>query len=227
MAGDMATARRLLGEALDGWVERAPPKGRLRIIETGAAPDLLSLRAARALSQADVLIAGAGASPATLALARREARRVSVAEAGPDALAGFAAQGLQIVWVGALDSALAEALTCKATWLTDIHQDSQALAAAHEATGIYWHRLPRPELPPDAAQAALLEGQLLGKQQRHHDAAVMLARGWQLATSQHQHNALATATSALKAACRADPDNFTAVWHAETGTQPPEWLGLS
>ena len=123
--------------------------------------------------------------------------------------------------------ALAEALTCKAVWLTDIHQDSQALAAAHEATSIYWHRLRRPELPPDAAQAALLEGQLLGKQQRHHDAAVMLARGWQLATSQHQHNALATATSALKAACRADPDDFTAVWHAETGTQPPEWLGLS
>ena len=110
MAGEMLTARRLLGEALDGWAERASPKGRLRIIETGAAPDLLSLRAARALSQADVLIAGAGAEPATLALARREARRVSAQEADPETVAGFAARGLQIVWVGALDPALAEAV---------------------------------------------------------------------------------------------------------------------
>jgi len=113
MAGDMALARQLLGEALAGWADRAPVQGRLRIIEAGAAPDLLSLRAARALSQADVLIAGAGAGPATLALARREARRVSIEEADPDTLAGFAAQGLQIVWVGAPDPSLVEALAAK------------------------------------------------------------------------------------------------------------------
>jgi len=110
MADDMASAKRLLGEALDGWAERTPVKGRLRIIESGAAPDLVSLRAARALSQADVLIAGAGAEPATLALARREARRVSLEEADAETLAGFAAQGLQIIWVGALDPGLAESL---------------------------------------------------------------------------------------------------------------------
>jgi precorrin-2 dehydrogenase / sirohydrochlorin ferrochelatase len=110
MAGDMASARRLLGEALDGWAERAPTKGRLRIIETGAAPDLVSLRAVRALSQADVLIAGLGADAATLALARREARRVPVEGADLETLAGFAAQGLQIVWIGALDPGLAKGL---------------------------------------------------------------------------------------------------------------------
>jgi precorrin-2 dehydrogenase/sirohydrochlorin ferrochelatase len=113
MAGDMTAARRLLGKALDGWADRAPVQGRLRIVEAGAAPDLLSLRAARALAQADVLIAGVGAPPATLALARREARRVSVEEADPETLAGFAAQGLQIVWVGALDPELMEALAAK------------------------------------------------------------------------------------------------------------------
>jgi len=113
MAGDMALARQLLGEALAGWADRTPVQGWLRIVEIGAAPDLLSLRAARALSQADVLIAGAGAAPATLALARREARRVSVEEADPETLAGFAAQGLQIVWVGSPDSGLLEALTAK------------------------------------------------------------------------------------------------------------------
>jgi precorrin-2 dehydrogenase/sirohydrochlorin ferrochelatase len=113
MAGDMTAARRLLGEALDGWTDRAPVQGRLRIIEAGAAPDLLSLRAARALSQADVLIAGSGAEPATLALARREAQRVTVDEAGPETLAGFAARGLQIVWVGVLEPSLMEALAAK------------------------------------------------------------------------------------------------------------------
>jgi hypothetical protein len=121
--------------------------------------------------------------------------------------------------------ALAEALTCMAGWLADIHQDNQALAAAHEATGIYWHRLPWPDLPSYAAQAALLEGQLLSKQDRHHDAATMLARGWHLAVSQHQQNALSSATPALKAAYHADPDDFAAVWHSETGAKPPDWLG--
>lgn len=110
MAGDMPEARRLLGEALDGWAQRRPAKGRLRVIEAGAAPDLISLRAARALSQADVLVAGAGAEPATLALARREALRVSVEDADAEALAGFTAQGLQIVWVGGLDPGLAAML---------------------------------------------------------------------------------------------------------------------
>jgi tetratricopeptide (TPR) repeat protein len=120
--------------------------------------------------------------------------------------------------------ALAEALTCMASWLTDIRQDSQALAAAHEATGIYWHRLPWPDLPPCAAQAALLEGQLLSRKDRHHDAATMLARGWHLAVSQHQQNALSAATPALKATYDADPDDFATVWHTETGAKPPDWL---
>jgi precorrin-2 dehydrogenase/sirohydrochlorin ferrochelatase len=110
MAGDMALARRRLGEALDGWAARTPTPGRLRIVAADSAPDLLSLRAARALAQADVLIADADAAPATLALARREARRVPVAEASLEALAGFAAQGLQIVWVGAPAADLVEAL---------------------------------------------------------------------------------------------------------------------
>lgn len=123
--------------------------------------------------------------------------------------------------------ALAEALTCMATWLTDIGRDTDALAAAHEATRIYWHRLPWPELPPYAARAALLEGQLLSKQERHHDAAAMLARGWHLAASQEQQSALSSATPALKTTYYADPDDFAAVWQAETSTKPPDWLGLS
>jgi precorrin-2 dehydrogenase/sirohydrochlorin ferrochelatase len=110
MAADMPLARRLLAEALDGWAARTPTQGRLRIVAGDGAPDLLSLRAARALSQADVLIADTAAAPATVALARREARRVPVAEADLETLAGFADQGLQIVWVGAPDQDLVKAL---------------------------------------------------------------------------------------------------------------------
>ncbi|HZC17692.1 MAG TPA: bifunctional precorrin-2 dehydrogenase/sirohydrochlorin ferrochelatase [Caulobacteraceae bacterium] len=113
MVDDMGLARRLLGEALDAWGARAPTRGRLRIVVGDGAADLLSLRAARALAQADVLIADQGASPATLALARREARRVSLEGANLEALAGFAEQGLQIVWVGTPALSLIEALAAK------------------------------------------------------------------------------------------------------------------
>jgi len=113
MADDLPGARRLLQEALDGWDAAAPRQGRLRIIADDGASDLLSLRAARALAQADVLIADAGATPATLALARREARRIAGGEADPEALIAFAQQGLQIVWVGAPEPSLGDALAAQ------------------------------------------------------------------------------------------------------------------
>ena len=119
---------------------------------------------------------------------------------------------------------LAEALTCQAGWLDDI-DDSLALAAASEATSIYWHKLPWPEIPSCAALAALLEGQLLCRQARYHEAARMLARGWHVAASQDQRDALGDATPALQAAYAANPDDFAHVWHAETGAEPPNWLG--
>lgn len=119
---------------------------------------------------------------------------------------------------------LAEALTDMAEWLADIGKNPQALTAAHEATGIYWHKLPGPGLPAAAARAALLEGRLLCQQADHHGAVKLLARGWTLAQSQQQEDALAAAASALEAAYHADPGDFTVVWHAETGSEPPSWL---
>jgi precorrin-2 dehydrogenase/sirohydrochlorin ferrochelatase len=101
MDDDMAGARRLLGEALDAWDTRAASAGRLRLVIDDGAEDRLSLRAARALAQADVLIADAGATPATLALARREARRLAPSQVDLAQLKGMSGQGLQIVWVGA------------------------------------------------------------------------------------------------------------------------------
>jgi precorrin-2 dehydrogenase/sirohydrochlorin ferrochelatase len=115
MADDMAGARRLLEAALEAWDAGAIREGRLWIVEDGAADDLLSLRAARALAQADVLIADDGAAPATLALARREARRLAPTAADPAELGAIAAQGLQIVWVAgqAIDPGLLEALAAR------------------------------------------------------------------------------------------------------------------
>jgi len=35
---------------------------------------------------------------------------------------------------------------------------------------------------------------------------------------------LGYARPALETACQADPAGFTSTWHAETGTEPPDWL---
>jgi hypothetical protein len=88
----------------------------------------------------------------------------------------------------------------------------------------------------------LLEGELLCGQARYRDAARLLAKGWRLAVGQHaagqqatgqhaagqhavgQQDLLRDAAPAIKAAYRADPDHFAAVWQAETGAEPPDWL---
>jgi tetratricopeptide (TPR) repeat protein len=119
---------------------------------------------------------------------------------------------------------LAEALTRQATWLADINRDDEALSAAREATAIYWHRTPWPDLPPRAARAALLEGKLLCSQGNYHEAATVLVRGWHLATRQRQQPELADAIPVLKAAHQASPHAFEAVWRAETGPEPPDWV---
>ncbi len=110
MAGDMAAARARLEADLAGWSTARGRKGRLHVVMPLAAEDLLSLRAARALAQADVLVEGPGALKATIALARREARRVAVEAATPDTLVGIAGEGLQIVWIGDAPDTVVEAL---------------------------------------------------------------------------------------------------------------------
>ncbi len=119
---------------------------------------------------------------------------------------------------------LAEALACKAEWLADIDLDSQALLTAHEATTIYWHKLPSTHLCVHAARAALLEGRLLCSQGRYSDEARMLARGWALADRQQQQEAHTSATPAIRTAYHADPDGFATAWRRETSSEPPGWL---
>jgi hypothetical protein len=71
----------------------------------------------------------------------------------------------------------------------------------------------------------LLEGELLCGQASYREAARLLAKGWRLAAGQHLDDELRDAAPAIRAAYRADPDHFTAVWQAETGAEPPDWLG--
>ena len=119
---------------------------------------------------------------------------------------------------------LAGALTREAGWLAEIDLPGEALAAVHEATDICQDKLPWRHMLYCAARAMLLEGELLCGQARHREAARPLAKGWRLAAGQDLRDVRRDAAPAVKAAYRADPDHFSAVWKAETGAEPPDWL---
>jgi tetratricopeptide (TPR) repeat protein len=119
---------------------------------------------------------------------------------------------------------LAESLDCQADWLAELGKDNDAAAAAAQATAIYQDRLPWSKTACRAARGMLLDGELLSRQGRYHEAAKLLAQGWHMADTKHQQDALWQAAPALRAAYRADPDDFVAVWHAETGAEPPDWV---
>jgi len=94
--GDMAAAARLLRQALaaDGDADHV---GRVSLIDGDGPADLLSLRASRALSLAELLIAGPDCAPGVLGLARRDARRLSPDQASTDEIIALARAGTQIV----------------------------------------------------------------------------------------------------------------------------------
>jgi hypothetical protein len=119
---------------------------------------------------------------------------------------------------------LAECLTCEAGWLAEIELSGDALAAVHEATDICQDKLPWQQLPSCAARAMLLEGELLCGLARYREAARLLAKGWRMAAGQHLRDVRRDAIPAIRSAYRADPDHFAAVWQAETGAEPPDWL---
>jgi hypothetical protein len=144
---------------------------------------------------------------------------------------------------------LVECLTCEAGRLAEIDLPGEALPAVHEATGICQDKLPWQQVPSCAARAMLLEGELLCGQGRHRQAVRLLAQGWRLAADQEdgrdvdqkdgpdagqeqsrrdasQEDVRRDAAPAIRAAYRADPDHFSAVWQAETGAEPPDWLSL-
>lgn len=98
LAGDMAGAEAgLRAHLAQGLVL----SGRLYGVEGCGPADLLTLRAARVLSEADVLVEGEGADPAIATLARRDALRRTEALTDSAVLRDLTGQGLQVVLIGA------------------------------------------------------------------------------------------------------------------------------
>ena len=89
-----AELRDLLSLALEG---AARPAGRLFALPQSTPADLLSLRALQVLSSTDVLVVEPGGCGDVAALARREARRLPPAEAGPGEVAALLAEGRTVV----------------------------------------------------------------------------------------------------------------------------------
>lgn len=92
--GDMDRAESLLRAAI---AKGGEPTGRVAFVAGRGPADLLTLRASRALAEADVIAFDADTDPAVLALARRDAGRLNPADATPEALAALARAGRQVV----------------------------------------------------------------------------------------------------------------------------------
>ncbi len=101
--GDIGKAERLLREAL---AQGPQSLGMVRFIAGRGPGDLLTLRAVRALSSADVVAADEGVSAQVLAYARRDAQRLAPGFTA-DAVAALALAGQQVarVLAGPLDPA--------------------------------------------------------------------------------------------------------------------------
>jgi hypothetical protein len=91
MRGEQGEAIRLLREAL---ARDQPDAGAVSYIDARGPVDSLTLRAARALSAADVLVCDAGADEEVLALARRDAERTGPQT--PARLGELTSQGLRV-----------------------------------------------------------------------------------------------------------------------------------
>jgi hypothetical protein len=119
---------------------------------------------------------------------------------------------------------LAQPLTRQAILLATLGRPGEALAAATGAAGLYQAAVPAARYPYSAAQALLAEGRVLCDLSRPREAARPLARGWQQAASRDYQDLLGYARPGLQTAYQADPAGVAGTWHAETGTEPPDWL---
>lgn len=119
---------------------------------------------------------------------------------------------------------LAMSLTRQAILLAGMSRLDDALAAATDAVGVFQTAVPADRYPHGGTQALLMQGRVLCDLSRPGEAARPLARGWQLAASRDYQDLLSFARPALKTAYEADPAGFAGTWHAETGTDAPDWL---
>ena len=93
---DLDRRRAFMRQALAENAQSAPA-GRVCVIDGAGPADLLSLRASRALSLAEVLIADAGCAPEVLGLARRDARRQEPETTSAADIVALARAGTQVV----------------------------------------------------------------------------------------------------------------------------------
>ncbi|HEY4029600.1 MAG TPA: bifunctional precorrin-2 dehydrogenase/sirohydrochlorin ferrochelatase [Caulobacteraceae bacterium] len=98
LAGDVDRAEALLREAIAKGLASA---GSVRLIDGAGPADLLTLRAARALAEADLLVIDPQADPGIVTLARRDARRVAAQDVEETALQAIIAEGQRVVWITA------------------------------------------------------------------------------------------------------------------------------
>ena len=94
LAGDIAGAETLLRQAIAAGLQST---GSVRLIDGQGPADLLTLRAARALAEDDLLVVDPAADPGIVSLARRDARRIAPRDMDHSALA----DGVQVVWITA------------------------------------------------------------------------------------------------------------------------------
>ena len=94
--GDLEQARRLLRQALERGV---PDEGVVQFVAGAGPAERLTLAALRALAAADVLVVDAGTDREVLALARREAERLTAKACPAGKAAEFTARGLRVVRV--------------------------------------------------------------------------------------------------------------------------------
>ena len=104
MDGDLASARAHLRALLDRGLALS---GRAYVLDGQGPAELLSLKAARRLSEADILVLGEQANPQIAVLARRDAERLTAADTNAEALAALLDQGLCLVLIAAPDLAKA------------------------------------------------------------------------------------------------------------------------
>lgn len=96
-----AGALDLAGQRLDAAIARGgEAPGRIHVVAAPAEPDLLSIRAVRALNAADIVAAGEGSEPILTAHARRDAEYWTPAAADVESLGRAARAGRLIALVG-------------------------------------------------------------------------------------------------------------------------------
>ena len=93
--GNMDLARTLFEQALTDPGRALA--GKVQIIRAEGPSDLLTLRAARALSAADIVVADPGADPGVLAMVRRDAERMDPAEAALGQIVRWAGAGKTVI----------------------------------------------------------------------------------------------------------------------------------